>query len=170
MIGEHECHYFPLLDRHCCRMKGLHTDRRPLQCSVHDVCYCAVLRDPAQNPNHPPQSRKAILFNVVTVKFSVWLCFFCLSGFWGWGLCFYLGLFVLLAHMLNLVPRRSLRFTLHVRGEERRPSFFICPSLIPSLLSGDGCHTAQSPPEMGSFHHAHTHTTVMVPTASVRMC
>lgn len=64
-------------------------------------------------------------------------------------------------HMFNLVLHcKSLRFTLHVRGEERcshlrAPSSFICPSMIPSLLSGDGWQAAQSLPEMGSFHHAH---------------
>lgn len=68
-------------------------------------------------------------------------------------------------HMLNLVLHcKSLRFTLHVRGEERcshlrAPSSFICPSMIPSLLSGDGCQAAQSLPEMGSFitHTRHSH-------------
>lgn len=154
MIGEHECHYSPLLGRHCCRMKGLHTDRRPLQSSVHDECYCAVLRDPPQNPNCPPQSRKTSLF-----KCSVSLgC----QGCEGEGCVFTQGYLFSWCQMLNVVARtvvlhsKSLRFTLHLRGVERRPSSFICPSMIPSLLSGDGCHAAQSPLEMGSFHHAHT--------------
>lgn len=156
MIGEHECHYSPC----CCRMKGLHTDRRPIQCSVQDDCYCAVLRDPPQNSSPPLRSHTRPLYSMgrqrnaqfgfVSLSCQVRVVFFTQGYLFVW------------CHMFNLVLHcKSLRFTLHVRGEERcshlrAPSSFICPSMIPSLLSGDGWQAAQSLPEMGSFHHAHT--------------
>ncbi len=155
MIGEHECHYSPC----CCRMKGFHTDRRLLQCSVQDDCYCAVLRDPPQNPNPPSAVTQGHFIQWDDSEMlSLALFLFAVK----WGLCFLpQGFLFFWCHMLNLVHHcKSLRFTLHVRGEERcshfkAPSSFICSSMIPSLLSGDGWQDAQSLPEMGSFHHSH---------------
>lgn len=45
----------------------------PLQISVHDQCYCAVLRDPPCDPDCPLKPHRATSFNGTAVKCFIYL-------------------------------------------------------------------------------------------------